>query len=139
MPMSKVYSLGNRTILIWLVSTIISISGLSAQGLTCFGGLQASLDDACEVVIDASDILVSFPDPFVEGDFEITVTAQEGSSLDGVRAEISGGFLPLNFGSRIQFTEPGNFIVSVENIRTCLLYTSPSPRDRTRSRMPSSA
>ena len=25
------------------------------------------------------------------------------------------------------------------NINTCLLYTSPSPRDRTRSRMPSSA
>ena len=24
-------------------------------------------------------------------------------------------------------------------VRTCLLYTSPSPRDRTRSRMPSSA
>ena len=29
----------------------------------------------------------------------------------------------------------GNF----DNIRACLLYTSPSPRDRTRSRMPSSA
>ena len=27
----------------------------------------------------------------------------------------------------------------VENIIRCLLYTSPSPRDRTRSRMPSSA
>ena len=27
----------------------------------------------------------------------------------------------------------------VDNIDTCLLYTSPSPRDRTRSRMPSSA
>ena len=26
-----------------------------------------------------------------------------------------------------------------QNPRTCLLYTSPSPRDRTRSRMPSSA
>ena len=25
------------------------------------------------------------------------------------------------------------------NIKSCLLYTSPSPRDRTRSRMPSSA
>ena len=25
------------------------------------------------------------------------------------------------------------------NVRVCLLYTSPSPRDRTRSRMPSSA
>ena len=28
---------------------------------------------------------------------------------------------------------------TVENHQTCLLYTSPSPRDRTRSRMPSSA
>ena len=29
--------------------------------------------------------------------------------------------------------------VDTESISTCLLYTSPSPRDRTRSRMPSSA
>src|SRR5665811_2515930 len=28
---------------------------------------------------------------------------------------------------------------AVEELYTCLLYTSPSPRDRTRSRMPSSA
>ena len=28
---------------------------------------------------------------------------------------------------------------SMENANFCLLYTSPSPRDRTRSRMPSSA
>ena len=27
----------------------------------------------------------------------------------------------------------------IHNVHTCLLYTSPSPRDRTRSRMPSSA
>ena len=30
-------------------------------------------------------------------------------------------------------------IVENENFSICLLYTSPSPRDRTRSRMPSSA
>ena len=30
-------------------------------------------------------------------------------------------------------------IVGIANTWTCLLYTSPSPRDRTRSRMPSSA
>ena len=29
--------------------------------------------------------------------------------------------------------------VEVSEVSTCLLYTSPSPRDRTRSRMPSSA
>ena len=32
-----------------------------------------------------------------------------------------------------------NEIVGVTNIRHCLLYTSPSPRDRQKSRMPSSA
>ena len=31
------------------------------------------------------------------------------------------------------------FIVNEEQLSNCLLYTSPSPRDRTRSRMPSSA
>ena len=31
------------------------------------------------------------------------------------------------------------FIQHFKSIRNCLLYTSPSPRDRTRSRMPSSA
>ena len=30
-------------------------------------------------------------------------------------------------------------IIAAANVYTCLLYTSPSPRDRTRSRMPSSA
>ena len=36
----------------------------------------------------------------------------------------------------------GEILVPTEQIvelRSCLLYTSPSPRDRTRSRMPSSA
>ena len=34
----------------------------------------------------------------------------------------------------------GNSVwVKHKNVYTCLLYTSPSPRDRTRSRMPSSA
>ena len=36
-------------------------------------------------------------------------------------------------------TELGIKLDEAELIRTCLLYTSPSPRDRTRSRMPSSA
>ena len=31
------------------------------------------------------------------------------------------------------------FAISIPQVQDCLLYTSPSPRDRTRSRMPSSA
>ena len=37
--------------------------------------------------------------------------------------------------NRVQGPEPGSYA----SFGTCLLYTSPSPRDRTRSRMPSSA
>ena len=33
----------------------------------------------------------------------------------------------------------GADIAAIQNMDSCLLYTSPSPRDRTRSRMPSSA
>ena len=43
--------------------------------------------------------------------------------LDKIRQEKKVPSIPLNS----------------QNIMTCLLYTSPSPRDRTRSRMPSSA
>ena len=32
-----------------------------------------------------------------------------------------------------------NFIASIDWVAPCLLYTSPSPRDRQKSRMPSSA
>ena len=32
-----------------------------------------------------------------------------------------------------------NWVKAPKQIKDCLLYTSPSPRDRTRSRMPSSA
>ena len=48
--------------------------------------------------------------------------------------------LDLSF-NRIQFTPdlmPGD-ITGTDLLHICLLYTSPSPRDRTRSRMPSSA
>ena len=36
-------------------------------------------------------------------------------------------------------TFPTSTVIQGEYAYTCLLYTSPSPRDRTRSRMPSSA
>ena len=39
--------------------------------------------------------------------------------------------------SRLAIKHPGKFNAYLDYI--CLLYTSPSPRDRTRSRMPSSA
>ena len=44
--------------------------------------------------------------------------------------------LHVDFGSEIGIKKSSSQITDLYN---CLLYTSPSPRDRTRSRMPSSA
>ena len=38
-----------------------------------------------------------------------------------------------------QLNKSGSNVIVLPTFYTCLLYTSPSPRDRTRSRMPSSA
>ena len=51
----------------------------------------------------------------------------------------------LAFGTYYWLTEKRLAVLTENNAKlsiaatTCLLYTSPSPRDRTRSRMPSSA
>ena len=42
----------------------------------------------------------------------------------------------------VNFENVGKKVINAKNVelkKLCLLYTSPSPRDRTRSRMPSSA
>ena len=39
----------------------------------------------------------------------------------------------------VKTDSPGNFALDVNGNTSCLLYTSPSPRDRQKSRMPSSA
>ena len=41
-------------------------------------------------------------------------------------------------GIKVRLIEAAG-ISLIERLKSCLLYTSPSPRDRTRSRMPSSA
>ena len=46
---------------------------------------------------------------------------------------------PLATGERYMPASAVKSLTAAEHAATCLLYTSPSPRDRTRSRMPSSA
>jgi len=46
-----------------------------------------------------------------------------------------GPYIDEKLIKKVQKLKSGDKVV----IKTCLLYTSPSPRDRTRSRMPSSA
>ena len=67
---------------------------------------------------------------------QLTVIMSTGRRLTGVGETVHEGFIAQ--------LEPQEAVSSVERSRigqgrACLLYTSPSPRDRTRSRMPSSA
>ena len=49
-------------------------------------------------------------------------------------------FLCLYLVTKVQFTKEQNkFVAKFGSLNTCLLYTSPSPRDGRISRMPSSA
>ena len=57
------------------------------------------------------------------------------------------GFITTSLDNLVNWARTGSLhwmtfglaCCAVEMMQTCLLYTSPSPRDRTRSRMPSSA
>ena len=58
---------------------------------------------------------------------ELTELRTLGEIVDYVSSKVGGG------------TTTTAAPAAITTVNTCLLYTSPSPRDRTRSRMPSSA
>ena len=62
--------------------------------------------------------------------------AEEWTQVAGTTAP--SRVLQLAMAQRSQNVNVGALVIPVQ-ARSCLLYTSPSPRDRTRSRMPSSA
>ena len=57
----------------------------------------------------------------------------QDESLNALREELA------MLGDLLSLEREAGAVLSADLARTCLLYTSPSPRDRTRSRMPSSA
>ena len=79
--------------------------------------------------------------PSEKGPYNNSINSEFQSNLKNNWAGISRKINSTNFKKTnveyIQFWVLDNF--SDDNNHPCLLYTSPSPRDRTRSRMPSSA
>ena len=84
-----------------------------------------------------------------------SIDTHQDIALEGVFVYMSGSKPITDFlGDQVAFKEDGGVLVDdfmsttvegvwaigdIRNTPFCLLYTSPSPRDRTRSRMPSSA
>ena len=74
---------------------------------------------------------IALPMALAQAQRDQSILARVGELYpDGILAEFSE--------ERVTINQQGAWQIS-EMVTTCLLYTSPSPRDRTRSRMPSSA
>ena len=57
----------------------------------------------------------------------------------GLRGKVGGVVSPAQAANRVLLERSALTHLEADNIYGCLLYTSPSPRDRQKSRMPSSA
>ena len=90
------------------------------KGITTLNGVFASGD------------VVSGPKTVVEA---VANSKKVAHAIDYLKAPKS-----YNLGERVVVIGAGNVAMdAARTAKSCLLYTSPSPRDRTRSRMPSSA
>ena len=77
----------------------------------------------------------------------VVAVIQAAIEGEGTRKEVGGvcvlfvqQFHARQGGEHVRFAQPGADVgIDRQRRPICLLYTSPSPRDRTRSRMPSSA
>ena len=69
-----------------------------------------------------------------QGIYESTLNLQLGSSLGAIETEVV-----LSRSSATSIEEQTDLGLNITFSKSCLLYTSPSPRDATLSRMPSSA
>ena len=71
-------------------------------------------------------------------DYEKACETYENGYIDGVTTSIQS-LVQIVKSNSLQGETPGIFMMVVPAENVCLLYTSPSPRDLSTSRMPSSA
>ena len=89
-------------------------------------------------------LMFNFRNLVVENTAEIArrLTLEHGKVLSDAAGEVARGIENIEYACGIAEHLKGTYNESAStgvDVYSCLLYTSPSPRDRTRSRMPSSA
>ena len=122
---------------------------IAANEIARVGGRYTRLD---RVVASSCEICAANPIPFWEIRAARVVHDTQERQLYFTNAQLRVIGVPIVFLPRLRLPDPtlkranGFLIPEIQRnselgtgVKTCLLYTSPSPRDRTRSRMPSSA
>ena len=112
-----------------------------------FSGLKTAVLRLVEKInsegkaVPVPDVAASFERVVAEVLVERTIRCAEDHNLEDV--VVVGGVAANNTLRKMMISEASKKSIKVHlaplNLCTCLLYTSPSPRDRVRSRMPSSA
>ena len=119
--------------------TQVTITATPDEGYE-FSGWSDGNTEATRVITASEDVTLTATFTELEYSYQLTVTSTEGGSISSEGGE-------YNEGTEVTITatadEGYRFIGwsdgSTEESITCLLYTSPSPRDVEESRMPSSA
>ena len=97
-----------------------------------------SLDEVLENVQDETTMSID-PDGGIRLQYKGDVLGRSSQDI----FDIVAALLPIQVSDSVvheTYNIPGSIDIDFINLSSgCLLYTSPSPRDRTRSRMPSSA
>ena len=122
--------------------TRLMLSAISAAALAATAAPTYAQDSEDVVVVTGSRIVKQ---DFISNSPVATVEAIQFERTGVINTEDLLNTLPQTVaGLTSTSNNPGNGTATIDlrglgANRTCLLYTSPSPRDRTRSRMPSSA
>ena len=103
-------------------------------------------NNTTRIIVVAEDCIASIGD--IVGDYDVVDVVMSnhiGEEIDTEVLAVSpfkvqvSGPNPFNPSTSLNVVVPADGYVSVRIYNICLLYTSPSPRDATLSRMPSSA
>ena len=106
----------------FLIMLLCTLLGCVERSVT------ANLPQGQQAIFDSTQIIIE--------------TAADGTGVEVETLNFNSDDPPITLYAIVR-NEVGNFVSNAEpvtgSLNGCLLYTSPSPRDRTRSRMPSSA
>ena len=122
-------------ILSFIMQTYYSIGVAGSHGKTSTSTFLSTLLDLCT---NNTSSIIGGIQPIYNSNSHIEDTKYLVAEIDESDGSTSNYSSDLGVITNIDF-DHCDFYTDLDQIINCLLYTSPSPRDRVRSRMPSSA